>query len=49
MNNININTPANCQHLDAKVNCMAVHPSHPECDCRWCVYNREFNQANDTL
>lgn len=26
--------------------CPAVHHEHPECDCRWCVYNEEFNQAH---
>lgn len=39
--------PANCNHpLTKNVGvCFAVHPSHEECDCRWCVYNKEFCQA----
>lgn len=46
--------PINCQHpvhLPAPdwpaPGCHAVHPSHPECDCRWWVFNREFNKAGE--
>lgn len=27
--------------------CDAVNKRHPECDCRWCVFNKEFNQAGE--
>ena len=39
--------PDNCQHpfICLRSECHAVHPSHPECNCRWCVYNKEFCQA----
>lgn len=40
--------PENCSNPKPNpfVKCFAIHPSHPECDCRWCVYNKEFCQAN---
>ena len=39
--------PGNCQNRDlyAADACKAPHQSHPDCDCRWCVYNKEFNKA----
>ena len=39
--------PGNCQHpqIHPRPMCNAVHPSHPYCDCRWCVFNKEFLQA----
>ena len=40
--------PDNCQHKQVfpPIICKAPHRSNPECDCRWCVFNKEFNQAN---
>lgn len=41
--------PENCNHpiLIAAADCKAPHHTNPECDCRWCVYNKEFNQAKE--
>lgn len=43
-----VTIPDNCQHpfIHPRSKCYAVHPSQPECDCRWCVFNKEFAQAN---
>ena len=43
-----MNSYGNCNHPEflAPVECKALHPSHPDCDCRWCVFNKEFNKAN---
>ena len=40
--------PDNCQHptVYPPVHCEAVNRHNPECDCRWCVYNKEFGKAN---
>ena len=40
-----VEMPGNCNHPHVVVTCYAVHPSHPDCDCRWCVFNKEFKQA----
>ena len=37
-----VEVPDNCEHPSVMFNCHAVHPSHPDCDCRWCVFNKEF-------
>ena len=43
-----VHIPDNCQHRQIwpPLNCKAPHRSNPECDCRWCVFNKEFNKAN---
>lgn len=42
--------PDNCNHpaLNPRPNCEAVNRHNPECDCRWCVFNREFCKANSS-
>lgn len=36
----------NCNHPNQPVaECKAIHPSNPECDCRWCVFNKQYKQA----
>lgn len=44
---VKVMIPGNCQHpqIHPSPQCNAVHPSHPDCDARWCVFNKEFNQA----
>ena len=47
---VNVYTvPGNCQNpnITAADACKAPHPSHPDCDCRWCVHNKQFNQAKE--
>lgn len=38
--------PDNCnnQNIREASLCKAVHRSNPECDCRWCVFNKYFNK-----
>ena len=39
--------PQNCKHpVLTKKPCPSIHSSNPECDCRWCVFNKEYCQAN---
>ena len=42
--------PSNCCNpsIPAAATCKAPNPSYPDCDCRWCVHNKEFNQAKET-
>ena len=42
------NIPGNCQNpcIAAADACKAPHHSHPDCDCRWCVHNKEYNSLN---
>ena len=42
-----VDIPDNCQkpQIFPVEKCKAVSRHNPECDCRWCVFNREFNQA----
>lgn len=37
--------PDNCKHPNLLVTCNAYNTSNPECDCRWCVFNKEYNKA----
>ena len=41
---------SNCQHpqfLAPLTDCKAVKTQNvSDCDCRWCVFNKEFNKAN---
>lgn len=47
-----VTVPYNCQNptpIDKNGNpfkCQAPNKFHPECDCRWCVFNKEFHKAN---
>lgn len=41
-----VEIPDNCQHPTPTVECNAINPREPECDCRWCVYNKEYLKAN---
>ena len=45
-----ITVPENCSKPKPNpfVKCFAVHPNPPECDCRLCVFNKEFCQAKQT-
>jgi hypothetical protein len=40
--------PDNCNHpvINPRPRCEALNRNNPECDCRWCVFNREFLKAN---
>ena len=42
-----VSIPANCQHPTPNVECNAINPREPECDCRWCVFNAQFNKADE--
>jgi hypothetical protein len=36
----------NCNHPNyPAMDCKAIHFSKQECDCRWCVFHKEFNKA----
>ena len=39
-----ITTPKNCIYpvIEMAQNCKAIHPSNPECGCRYCVFNRFY-------
>jgi hypothetical protein len=43
--------PGNCNHRSIAVAdaCNAPHHSHPDCDCRWCVFNKEYNSLNQAV
>ena len=45
-----VSMPDNCGHpqIYRPLNCKSIHMSHPECDCRWCVFNKEYQQADVT-
>ena len=53
LNNKVVKVPDNCQYpilVDSFGNpykCQAPHRNNPECDCRWCVFNREFHKAGE--
>lgn len=40
--------PDNCNHpnIDPRPKCDAINLHNPECDCRWCCFNREYCKAN---
>lgn len=40
--------PENCNYppLAPRHRCVTLNRNNPNCDCRWCVYNREFCKAN---
>jgi hypothetical protein len=40
--------PDNCNHpqINPRPKCEAINHNNPECDCRWCVFNREYSQAD---
>jgi len=40
--------PDNCNHpqINPRPRCEAINHNNPECDCRWCVFNREYCKAN---
>ena len=43
-----VTIPDNCRYpiLYPEHDCVAVNRRNPECDCRWCVFNKEFGQAH---
>ena len=44
-----ITRPENCRHpqIYPPIDCKAITPREPECDCRWCVFHSRFNKADE--
>jgi hypothetical protein len=36
----------NCTHPELECKSINKHHDRSDCDCRWCVYNREYCKAN---
>jgi hypothetical protein len=41
--------PDNCNHpvINPRPKCRAINQRQPECDCRWCTFNKEFLKAGE--
>lgn len=43
-----VHIPDNCKYPLIERVCQAPHRANPECDCRWCCFNKEYCKARQS-